>query len=442
MDHINKQREIKLNRLGFHYFLDTERFKRADAQMWFRNLQKLSADWLVLKNPKNRAVPEEFIRQAKKQNINIIINFDVCIKDFDGFSSLKTLLNVYGKWGIRYACLFREPNLRNAWGDKNWNTNDVVQKHADLFQQFARICIENNIHPIFSTLQPGGDYWDLAFLEKSLQILAESADPYILKKMVLSAYGWHWNHPLDWGAGGKAKWPKAKPFGTPANYQNHIGFRTYQWYLDISEKVLDRKLPIIIFETGKVSDKNIPDSSSAAQNLDEISTAIDLLHGKNVFNAQNPETLLAPIPNEVIACCFYLLSAEKEMSYFPYRWFSADGEMLEPAKVAIKNDSDLSNSSPVGENSQNFNQFKYQRYIYIEESIRQNMPNLLEQLDKYIKKFRPHIGFSMIEASNAAYLLIITDQKDSFFESHADMMPDGNITKVISPNEIQELMKA
>ena len=397
MDHLTQEKTFISNKLGFHYFLDVEQFNTADSYLWIQKLQEINAKWLVIQNPQDRAIPEEFIRSFSAAGINLIIDFNEDVSSDVDLSSLSTLLNVYGKWGVKYAYLFEKPNLQSKWGDIRWNNQDIVTTHLNKFISFAQLCVKNHIKPIFSPLSPGGDYWDLAFLEESLGSLASLAASDINNNLILSAFGWDWGHSIEWGSGGKKKWPETKPFHQKQNTQNQQGFRTYEWYLELSEKVFGKRLPIIILEAGIPNDCFTGNSMNTV-NTDTLFAITHLLAGENVFNPQNPEMLLSPIPSEVIGCNFFILSAQMENKYFPYRWFTPKGDPLAPARTLGLTDNTptiQTEEQPAQINNpiEEFH-FKYRRYILFSDSLKQDMPSLLEKLDPYIRNFKPHMGFS------------------------------------------------
>ncbi len=66
-----------------------------------------------------------------------------------------------------------------------------------------RTQISAGLQPIFPPLEPGGDYWDTAFLEAALASLKRRA-PDLINQIVLALYAWTYDQPLDWGAGGPA----------------------------------------------------------------------------------------------------------------------------------------------------------------------------------------------------------------------------------------------
>ena len=436
MDHFTQPEEIQIDRFGFHYFHNNEEYSINKAKYRLQQLSATKAKWLILKNPVGRAIPEDFIQIANKHKFHLIIDFQERIGDFSDFSEISTFLQVYGKWGVEYACLFNQPNKRANWGDAQWISNDIVSTHADLFLRFARICIDNKIHPIFSTLFPGGEYGDLAFLENSLKIIKVKADPSILENMVISAYGWHHNHPLDWGTGGKKHWPEASLFNAPKNYQDHRGFRLYEWYSEITQKIFGRKMPTIIFETGRSGTNQKEKDGKRLDWSQNIDSTIKLLSGENVFRQDDPNNLYTPIGQEVIACCYCLNSSliEKEI-----KTDRSIGNEIGSQNFPFSNKTGIDNRKTNPENL-NSKQFPYNRYVYIDQPLQSRVPELLEQIDPYIKKHRPFIGFSLLEGLKSAFLIVVTDDKERFLQKNREILEDGNLVKMIAISALHELL--
>lgn len=439
MDHLAKEKQEKLSRFGFHYIYDVDRYQISDAKFWLRKLRGLSAKWLVLRNPKNRAIPEDFIRELAKNGITIIVDFAEKIGSFTDITEIETLLRVYGKWGVRYACLFKEPNCRQQWGETKWLENDIVSVHADHFLAFARTCNENKIQPVFSTLHPEGEFSDLAFLERSLEFIKQEADPIVLKKLVLGAYGWHFSHPLDWGAGGSQRWPKTSFTKSPPSTEDNRGFRLFEWYAEISYKTLGRKLPIIILEAGKAGGELSMVDENARDWSGNFTAMIYLLANRNVFDQSQPDVLCDPIGPEVIACCVFLLSADNEKNLLPYRWFSLDGKPLSSAaQLLVIQNVNIEYPQEIPVNEIGGSDHSYQRYLFIDQTIKAQTQKILEKIDPYLKKHKPIIGFSLLDGNKAAYLVIITDDKERFLEESRHLMPAQSITKIVALSELKE----
>ena len=436
MDHFTQPEEIQIDRFGFHYFHNSEEYSINKAKYWLQQLLATEAKWLILKNPVGRAIPEDFIRIATKHKFHLIIDFQEQIGNFTDFSEISTFLQVYGKWGVEYACLFNQPNKRASWGDAQWVSNEIVSTHADLFLRFARICIDNNIHPIFSTLFPGGEYGDLAFLENSLKIIKGKADPAILENMVISAYGWHHNHPLDWGTGGKKRWPEASFFNAPNNYQDHRGFRLYEWYSEITQKIFGGKMPTIIFETGRSGTNQKERDGQLSDWSHNIDSTIKLISGENVFNQNDPNKLYAPIGQEVIACCYCLTSSLVEKEIKPDQ---SNGNEIGSQNFSFPKKKGEDNGKTYPENLDS-KQFSHNRYVYIDQPLQSTVPELLEQIDPYIKKHRPFIGFSLLEGLKSAFLIVVTDDRERFLQKNGGILEPGNLVKIIAVSALQELL--
>jgi len=441
MDHTTHHKPSELRRLGFHYFRDMEKYSLSDAQFWFNQLKNLEADWLVLNNPENRAIPEEFIRQSVKQNINLIVDFNKQIGEYQGLTDIQTLIEVYGKWGVKYACLFREPNLRSSWGDTKWIRNDIVITHADLFIEFAQLCVENNIYPIFSPLHPGGDYLDRAFLERSLQILFKKSSPEIREQLILSAFGWHHGKTIFWERDPTSIDQNDR---SPRQKLDHDGFRLFESYLNISSKVFHQMLPIIIFETGFQGPGNVVPHTYTNNRSRDLSAVIDLLAGRNVYDHQIPDRLIAPINKSVIAACVYILSSDhKSDAEAHYRWFTPQGKACPIAENFLSGGKEKSDHQLLDEKAVHAeNHFKYRHYIYIDRPIKQKMHDILERLAPYMKKHKPVVGFSLLEAAKAAYLVIITDDKENFLKNQANILPESSIIKMTTLPELHELISS
>ena len=68
------------NRLGFHYFQDTDHYTNHDLGVWLPELKRLSASWIVLKSEVSRAIPEQFISGLLRESITPIIHFSTMLQ--------------------------------------------------------------------------------------------------------------------------------------------------------------------------------------------------------------------------------------------------------------------------------------------------------------------------------------------------------------------------
>ena len=160
-------------RLGFHYFQDYDHYQMRDLELWVPELASLKASWLVLKAPPTAAIPEEFITGLIQAGIQPILHFDFQVNSAVRPEDLRVLLSSYSRWGIKYVIFFDRPNTKAAWTDGSWSQGDLVERFLDRYLPFVSLAEQNSIIPVFPPLEPGGDYWDLSFLKKVLQLVQQ-----------------------------------------------------------------------------------------------------------------------------------------------------------------------------------------------------------------------------------------------------------------------------
>ena len=443
MDHLSKEKIVHTNKFGFHYFRDVENFTLSEAKKWANVLLDFNVKWLVVQNPKNRAIPEYFIKSFSSAKITIIVDFNLTsYKDFN-LSEIEPLLNVYGKWGVKYANLFHQPNTQAFWGESKWNSMDIVKAHSGSFHNFAKLCMDKNIVPVFPPLHPGGEYWDLAFLERSLSLIKTDLPQFIIDSMSMSVYGWDWNHPISRNTNGKLKPSTMKPFAERTSSKNQIGFRTYETYLKIAERVLGNKLPVVIFEAG-IPNGNFRDNEYVKEKREvNLTTITKLLAGENVYDPQDQSQILASIARDVLCCNFFVLAVDSDERYQPYGWFNPDGSPthLTSSIHPLLATGNRGSKHPVIKEKISNAHYAYNRYIYFSHSLMNEMPALLEVLDPYIRKFKPRIGFSLMDAEKSAHILIITSDPENFRSEQAHILSNNSIIRIISPIDLNNLME-
>jgi len=193
------------NQFGIHYFLDTLHYRQEDLKIWLPVLKDLRIGWIVLKSEKNRAIPEDFLKSLLKEGITPIIEFNLPLRSNIGTRDLKILLQVYAKWGVKYCVFFDRPNQKDSWTDNNWAQNDLVDRFLDQYIPLAKFALDEGLLPVFPPLEPGGNYWDTAFLRSCIKSLVRREQNQILEDLVLSAYAYTHRHDLNWGKGSGSK---------------------------------------------------------------------------------------------------------------------------------------------------------------------------------------------------------------------------------------------
>ncbi len=237
-------------RIGLHYYPDTIHYRIDDLKHWLPIFRKKNISWLILKADAERAIPEFFLRALIQANIQPIIEFNLPIDQLPQSKDFKILLQVYARWGVRYVILFDRPNQKISWKTASWAQQDLVDRFLDQYIPIARLVLEEGLIPVFPPLEPGGNYWDTAFLRGAINGLIRRKQDSILQNLVLSAYGHTNNRALNWGFGGPQRWPQTRPYLTPDGSEDQQGFRIFEWYLSITHSLLQKNVPVILLQSG------------------------------------------------------------------------------------------------------------------------------------------------------------------------------------------------
>ena len=237
-------------RLGFHYFPDSLHYREVDLHAWLPEIKALGGSWLTLIAPNDRAIPEAFLRGLMREYIEPVLHFRLPVDRPTDLDSLSLLLKAYADWGVRYVALFDRPNLRANWSPSAWVRSDLVERFLDVFIPAANMVQQVGLVPIFPPLEPGGDYWDTAFLPRRITGILRRGQNQLAENLILGAYAWVNKHPMNWGAGGPERWPQARPYHTPEGQEDQRGFYIFDWYLAIAEAVLNAARPVILLGAG------------------------------------------------------------------------------------------------------------------------------------------------------------------------------------------------
>jgi len=444
MDHLKIKKSAILERNGFHYFPDTSHYREKDLALWLPILKGLGAQTLVLISPTTRAIPEFFISAVAREKINIIIDFNLPGNAEINASDLETLMNAYGKWGVVFALFNKDVNCKESWKDAQWVSSNPVQESWSKWMEFAKLACDTGIKPVLPTIVPGGDFWDLAFLEQLFK-LAVSSNSGLVNSMIISALAWDWGHHLNWGSGGPEKWSHTKPYMTPEDSQDHKGFHIFEWYASIAQKTFGRIPPVLLLESGIASRKaNGITINQPSDNGNNLINIFRLMAGENVYEPNEPNTLLDPVPFYVIANNFYLLSSENRDLAASCRWFLPDGTPNASAAAYIERrqngESRSANERQILEApSIKKRSFSIGRYILLPHDLYDKLPELQTRLSQYIARYKPEVGFSIRSAMEAAYILVV-GENDNFSFCDLDMfIQNGSLVKTINFNDLESL---
>ena len=441
MDHSGQQEIIHANRIGFHYFPDTLHFTEPEIQRWIPILKRFQVNWLAVLSSTRRAIPEVFIQACCSEKINLFIDFALTPAESNIFPEIEPLIRAYGKWGGKYILLDHAPNMRVSWGTSGWGDPNLIAGYCERFMKFAEIALENGIHPVFPPLQPGGDYWDLAFLKNCMVYLAGNASGSIINNLTFCAYGWDFGKSLDWGAGGPSSWPRAKAYHLDGQSENQLGFRAYEWHSATIESVFSRKFPFHLLQIGHPGILNNSVSVHWMPDFSKQDTVIRLLNRENVYDPQKPDYLLNHIHEEVLSGFFHLLASDNPTD-LDSQWFSAQGEALAPAQAyavrhkAVSQPSGEKSASPPSQKLE----FQYKRYILLSEDLRTEAPDILAEMQPYLDRYNPIVGYSIHKAAQSAMIIYITRDWQTDEEVLRKLRYGGNLVKQVHRDEIPNLL--
>lgn len=408
---------LKSTRIGFHYFPDTHHFREDDLSFWVPELKSLGCSWLTVLAPSDRAIPEHFLTGLFTNGIEPILQFHLPLEPPPQVNTLKILIETYARWGIQYVVIFDQPNNRSAWSSPSWMRSDLVERFLDRFIPFADLLIDNGIYPIFPPLTPGGDYWDTSFLRFSLQGLERRAGQELLESLIIGAYARAGDHPLTWGQGGPERWPSAKPYYTPDGSQDQRGFCIFEWYLSISEATIGKRCPMILFglesSTSGYSKNNPSDDLNVHRTL---AMAESLLLRRSSINQTAPTIAygneLSPLPDEIIAGNFWLLSAEPDSTFARYAWY-LPGRENDPRALALKKLLLKPQDHDPKSHYQNLaaDSFKLKHYLLLPSQNWGAAEYYLNLARPFIRREKPVIGFSIEEARHAHEVTVLGDNE-------------------------------
>lgn len=412
------------NRLGFHYFNDTLHYREIDIRTWLPHIKACGATWLTLVTPHDRAIPENFVRGLIEENIEPVLHFHLPISQISDPDSLSLLLEVYASWGVRYVALFDRPNRRLSWPGNTWSQSELVERFLDIYIPAVMLVLKTGLVPVFPPLEPGGEYWDTAFLRAALGSILRRGHTQLAESIVLGAYAWVNEHELGWGAGGPEQWPQAKPYHTPPGQEDQRGFFISDWYLSIAEAELGQPIPMIIMAAGynpKQGYRNRKINIDLDLHTNTNLSIARLMMGQSVNTRGENSPLLPPSAN-VLAGNFWLLAADKRSPDLPLAWFHPDTDDAEGRHLPIVDAMRQLHQSP---KAKIFPDIHYKstaltpasnrpiaHYLLLPPDSCEDTERLLSKLMPFVHEHQPTIGFSIQEAALAATVTAVgnTDQ--------------------------------
>lgn len=417
------------NPIGFHYFDDTVHYSNQDLETWLPELERLSASWVILLSDSTRAIPEQFITGLLDAGITPIIHFRLELPDAPSAEELRPLLTAYQRWGVKLVVFFDKPNDSSSWSSSGWSHQDLVERFMDRFLPLAQEALRLELTPVFPPLMPGGSYWDTSFFKSSVQSLQRRGQLTVLENMAAGVYAYTFGHELTWGEGGPEKWPQSRPYLTPADSQDQRGFNNYIWLRSIASSSGVEEMPVILFGAGIKQ----PGSYYSPEVHAEIVQAM-LAKVKTVDPSS--ET------NAVLACNFWLLSADQDSEAISQAWIQPDGEVLPAVRVlasASKTVSPTPRPAPrpapsvnKAEPSTIAGEHPIAHYLLLPVYEWGIADWHLEVARPFILKYQPTIGFSLQEAALAQKVTVIGGDKTFTEEEINQLRSSGCVVDQIT----------
>ncbi len=373
------------NRLGFHYYPDDRHYSQTDLRAWLPHLHSLRARWLVLRAGPDRAIPETFLRGVIEANIEPIIHLHTPICTTTA-SQLGSLLTAYGRWGLHYVVVFNPPNLRTSWPAHEWSRRALIERFTDALLPVLHAQRAAGLRAVLPPLEPGGDYWDTAFLVALLETLARRGQGALLHELTLAAYAWTYDRPVDWGAGGPSRWPEARPYHTPEGCQNQRGLRACDWYATTAAQAGLPSLPILIVAGGALRREPSPTLGPDPFIEQNLAAARAVLGGD--------------LPSSVLNFAFYPLVADSKHPDYASAWFEGPDQprpvvtSLQRLLQSVAKGADDSRLKPIP------------HYLLLPSSAGASWLQEWSHLADFASAHRPSIGFSLDEARLAQRVTI------------------------------------
>ena len=273
--------------LGFEYFSSPEFLVLKRVRDWLPVLKQLGASSVVIQSGFDKAIPEDIFLAARDQQLTPVVHFTMELPLARKFNEVAFLMDVYAKWGVSEVILGNKPNSKSSWTATAWHYDSIVDHFLDRFIPLANHAVRAGLSPALPPLQPGGDYWDTAFVELVLGGLKRRQMEGILDCLSLTSYGYTFNKPLSWGAGGPERWLGVKPYQTPEGQQDQLGFNNYAWQNAMGLRATGKNFPISILNAGSSGMKFVESNYQAMKK--DIKTIYASILGKLAPNSSKTE---------------------------------------------------------------------------------------------------------------------------------------------------------
>jgi hypothetical protein len=351
-------------------------------------------------------VPESFIRGLLESGIEPIIHLPHPIGKLDE-PNLRPILQSYARWGARFVIIYDRPNVRDHWANNGWHRKGLVERFVDLALPVLHLVRSSGLTPVLPPLEPGGDYWDTAFLEGALESIHRRREQSLFRDLHLSFYAWAYDKPIDWGYGGPERWDSARPYLPEKEVQNHQGFRIFDWYDSISQNVTGEPLPMICVGAG-VNHRYAPVGPDRHEEL-TLGIIQTLEEGD--------------LPPTVRNINLYLLTCDRKHREYENAWFPTIDSPIASVRTLQKH---LAKSSATMRKP-------LRHYLLLPEGIEIQEILSHSKVSTLLDRFSPVVGHSPFEAQLAQTVTLFGDDDETDHALVNDLEKAGCIVKRLSP---------
>lgn len=381
-----------LPKIGFSYFTSPNYQLNSQLRDWLPVLKDFGASSIIFQSEFSRAIPEDVFVIAKELDIKPIVHFASELPKAKDLKKIAILFDTYKKRGVERIILGNRPNEKRAWPSSSWHDKNLVEHFLDRFIPLASYAIQEGIKPVFPPLQPGGDYWDTSFIDLAISGLKNRKLDQILQNLILSSFGYTFERPFSWGKGGPERWTGAKPYQSPEDQEDQMGFHNFEWVQKIAERNLGFKVPILILDAGfSGSPMQEENKEETVKSIKAVLSAL----GKDEGAKDVSETSIQ-WSDSVLGCYFSLERMTVFMQgHFPLTQFF---EIFGLPKGEKKPQRKINKEQKI-----------ISHYLLLPSHAGSVSDVVLNKVRPIIKKFKPAVGFSLFEASFAQKVSIFPD---------------------------------
>ncbi len=300
--------------IGFHWFPDTQHDDRAWLKRFGPVLKALGASWLTVLSGIGTPVAGHFLAGLRDRAIEPVVHLWTPFISTVPETDLAKVARALAATGARYVFIYDRPNRMGQWA--KWPGDRAPDTFMDIaLPALETLAREETLIPLFSPLEPVGDYHDLLFLDRCLEIVAAKASVNLKEKLGIAINNFTGNLPLTWGHGGNRAWPATRPGRCPEGSEDHTGYCLHEWYQEIATRRLGKAVLMVAAANGPlVGDRRHPGYPP-----------MDTARHANCATEMARGIMTGDMPSYLVNTAFWLLVAEDGDPFAAHRWYKPDG---------------------------------------------------------------------------------------------------------------------